>query len=777
VAITFPGEFRPGGATSPQATPDWYLKFLSAEADETAALMGFFEQGRLELETFIRTGDLTMSDAVFYRDLLDETNRVASGINRQSATWTSSVIPEAYSSGRRLTSSVVIPENALRALSKDPLRLLTDVTDDMRLRVRQGIATGILEGLSGAELRARIVSTGLTNIPRWPSIEYRAGVIARTETMKAFNGGAIAGYVDNGARFVRWIASPDEATCPICLPRDGEVFRLGGGPVGSPRSAVKNGKLPAGFLYHGTPIENMAEIKQRGLVPGKFDFGGPQQGVFFARADTPDAALDRGRYNSATGEEGETALLRVPESAVPNPVEILGDPTSTEAIPSELIEYWTADKAWSPIGLFAGGAVSASDPYPAAQPLPSIPAHPRCRCTTRAEYRDKDGNVIREGAGPPPVEVDPKLSQGDMGADHPPELPPAVGDFTKAVGRLKDPKLVQALEDSASLKSIVGGPFSTPAAVARYNAAEAYLKTERAFWRNLPRLTDDQIKIIAGVKGNGTMDGYLISRWGSRFVGTGWNADAKFYTIRALERIHALNPGYLKDSPFLQFIGKAPPGSRVGGNAIAAAWSSGYIGVSMTKWKTYLAGKTLRGGPGVNAGEEVILHEFMHALHSEFGMSAQLRYFGPQKGTTQWPAVRATSGGLQEKTFESAWRAIQTRREIAPDVSKITFYEEQIASFRASRERYLAAGQPVNAYDDLIQKYELKIYEIRDAITNGGAGTGPDYYPTSYAQSGGYAEDFAESAMLFFLNPNALRKWAPARYEFILREIWNGVEP
>ncbi len=650
MAIDFPRVPNPGGATSPTLDP-WHMQFLSAESESTATLMGFYQQARMELETFIRTGDLTASDSVFYRDLLDETNRIGTVLNKQAATWVSSTIPEAYSSGRRLTSSVVIPEKALRALSADPLALLKDTTDMMRRSVRGAVASGILESLSGADLRARILSTGLTNIPKWPSVEYRAGVIARTETMKAFNAGAIEGYRDNGARFVRWIASPDEATCSICMPRDGDVFRL----------------------------------------------------------SFPDVDED---------------------------VEV----------------------------------------YPNAQILDPPPVHPRCRCTVRAEYRGPDGEVMRsKPPAPPPIEVEPKISQGDMGYDKEPELPPATGDFQKAVGRLKDKRLIAALEDSAMLKPIVNGPFSTPEALARFTAAEKYLATERAFWRNLPRLTDDQIRIIAGMKGNAVMDGYLISRWGSRFVGTGWNADAKFYTIRALERIHGLNPAYLKDSPFLQFIGKAPPGSRVGGNAIAAAWSSGYIGVSMTKWSKYLAGQTLRAGPGVNAGEEVILHEFMHALHSEFGMSAQLRYFGPNKGTTQWPAIRTSAGGLQEGTFESAWKSITTRREIAPDVSKIDFYEQQIRSFEASRQRALSEGQRTVVYDELIEKYNLKIYEIREALK--GHAVGSDYFPTSYAMTGGYAEDFAESAMLYFLNPEALKAYAPGRYEFIQREIWNGVEP
>ncbi len=649
MAITFPGEFRPGAPTVPTATPEWYLKFLSAESESTATLMGFYEQSRLELETFIRTGDLTMSDARFYRDLLDETNRIASTVNGQAATWVSSTIPEAYSAGRRLTSSVVVPERALQALSKDPLRLLTDTTDMMRRRVRQGIASGILEGLSGPELRARIVSTGLTNIPRWPSVEYRAGVIARTETMKAFNAGNLDSIDEAGARYVRWIASPDEATCSICLPRDQVVFRLIGDEPG------------------------------------------------------PD------------------------------------------------------------------------DPYPAAQPYTGAPAHPRCRCTIVAVFRGPDGEVLPWNAGGG-IEVPPKISDGDMGADKPPELPPATGDFAKAAGKLNSKPLRQDLDDFNTLKNVPDA-FLTDVTRAKLAAVRGRIDADRAFWRGLPQLTDDQIRLIAKIKGGNAIDSYLQLRWGAGFTGTNWPENAKFYTIRALERIHGMNPSYLKDSPFLASIGKPPYRQRLGSNAIAAAWATGEIGVSMTKWTSYLNGKALRGGPGVNAGEEVILHEFMHALHSEFGLHATVRFFGPLKGQTQYAAIR--EAGMTPEAFKDRWTSIATRREVAPSTSKIEDYELMISNYRMSldsiradpREAYRA-----KVYEDLIEKYQLKIYEIQSATAGGGAAGGPDYFPTEYAQRGGYAEDFAESNMLYHLNPKLLKQWSPGRYEFIRSLIALGRE-
>lgn len=65
--------------------------------------------------------------------------------------------------------------------------------------------------------------------------ESRAETIARTETMAASNGGqreAWAQAVDdgllNGDEEEEWITTPDDVTCPICRPMDGERKPLGG---------------------------------------------------------------------------------------------------------------------------------------------------------------------------------------------------------------------------------------------------------------------------------------------------------------------------------------------------------------------------------------------------------------------------------------------------------------------------------------------------------------------------------------------------------------------
>jgi len=88
--------------------------------------------------------------------------------------------------------------------------------------------------------------------------ESRAETIARTETMAASNGGqreAWAQAVDdgllNGDEEEEWITTPDDKTCPICLPMDGEKKPLGGkfnvdgaqidGPPAHPRCRCTTG--------------------------------------------------------------------------------------------------------------------------------------------------------------------------------------------------------------------------------------------------------------------------------------------------------------------------------------------------------------------------------------------------------------------------------------------------------------------------------------------------------------------------------------------------------
>lgn len=646
--ITFPGEFRPGAATLPQPTPDWHLKFLSAESDSTARLMGFYTQARIELETFIRTGDLTVSDAKFYRDMLDETNRIASKLNAQGAEWVSSVIPSAYSSGRRLTSTVVVPEEALAALSREPLALIQQTTEQMRNGIRSTIAAGILEGLPASELRSRMLAGGLTNIPKWPSAEYRAGVIARTETMRAFNAGNLQSIRDNGAKYARWIASPDEATCPICLPRDGEVFR----------------------------------------VPG-------------------------------AGTDDEVTA------------------------------------------------------YPGAPFLEGPPAHPRCRCTIRAEYRGPDGEVIREpGKVEPPIEVEPAISEGDMGAAAEPELPPAVGDMQKAIAGLKSTKITDALNDLDMLEPLRNSSFINESALARLAEADNLIGPLRAFWQNadLRALKTAGIYDDLGNMSKGQAANFFRLRYGIKTKG--WDtvqAGHRKWLAEALDDFETI--GYKwRNSPALtdwefanveRHVGQAP-----------AYYSPVGTKIRMQESRYPFDGTPYRIGDRPYM-QTSMLHELGHALESHI-----LRTTKRGAGIWDHPAWEALhtatkTGGRATAHIDVIEEALSKARGGLDDVKYQVEYLRMTASERSpslqasmlERQAELEAIylRSIRGLEDQLEAMrKVKIDDDPGAFPGRPGWDGKQYSASSPR------EDFADTVVQYLLDPAELRRISPARYRYMV---------
>lgn len=636
------GSFRPGGLTQPasvlgpQVEPA-HLQFLTAEERSTAVLMGFFEQSRLDLEDFIRqSGDLTVSDATYYRKLLDETNRIASKVNAQGATWTSSTIPDAYSAGWRQNSSIVVPREALDALSRSTLGLITQTSDGIRQSVRNAIAQGILQGLSTQELNARILASGLSNIPHWPTVEYRAGVIARTETMRAYNEGNIAAVQANGAVFVEWIASPDEATCRICAPRDGHVFRL-------------------------------------------TEWSGP------------------------------------------------GD-----------------------------------DPYPSALPIPSIPAHPRCRCTTRARYRDADGKVI--SAVPPEVDP-PKLPTDAMGGKEEPKLPAAKGDIDKALRSLHT--------DFDAWQQ--GKPFPD---------------ATRQFWRGLDLDLPTQRR-IAGLEGGSTVAqakrdarAVMFARYGIHFeTAGGWSKESIRASFGALEHWRGISPRYVVDSPYLTHWGSAPPGARKMTRSRAAEmYASCHMRPNFTAMRKHASHIDGYGIGYDDTIEFALTHELGHSIHNRYGAHsggdldryAAIEYGGQigQRGASGMSSPNYIAAQRHRDEFENVWRQIrQDSVGVAPSAkssSSLKAIEDRIKSLEA---QLAAATSPNATAADLWRspgslRAQIEMNRKLLADTKARAAKPGERYPTDYAMKS-YMEDFAESSALYFLTPARLKEYSPRRYEFI----------
>jgi SPP1 gp7 family putative phage head morphogenesis protein len=97
---------------------------------------------------------------------------------------------------------------------------LKGITDELSKQIMQEITDGMLRGDSMAEV-ARAIDQRVDSIGR-----VRAEVLARTETMKAYNEGAITQYEKHGITEVEWLASYGDRTCDECAMLDGERFPI-----------------------------------------------------------------------------------------------------------------------------------------------------------------------------------------------------------------------------------------------------------------------------------------------------------------------------------------------------------------------------------------------------------------------------------------------------------------------------------------------------------------------------------------------------------------------
>ena len=230
---------------------------LSAEDTIAKKVELIYSQANAELLQFMEAAErsslvLTASEQAYYSALQTEARRLSIVAQQEAGKLIDGAITSAFVEGALTHADDLafnlIHDQAVRELSSYSLDLIQQTTDSMRRAVQQQIGVALVEGLTAAELRERIVKTGLSNISRWRSIEQRAGVIARTETMRAYNHGALAGIRATGASYVRWVASPDEATCSICQPRAGKVYLLTGyAPV------KDSGYTSAPYLPPGDP--------------------------------------------------------------------------------------------------------------------------------------------------------------------------------------------------------------------------------------------------------------------------------------------------------------------------------------------------------------------------------------------------------------------------------------------------------------------------------------------------------------------------------------------
>jgi SPP1 gp7 family putative phage head morphogenesis protein len=97
---------------------------------------------------------------------------------------------------------------------------LHGITDEMGKKIANVLIDDIIKG-EGAEQIARDINAQVEI-----GID-RAKVMARTETMYAYNSTATDRYKKFGITEEEWLATADELTCDICAPKDGKKYPIG----------------------------------------------------------------------------------------------------------------------------------------------------------------------------------------------------------------------------------------------------------------------------------------------------------------------------------------------------------------------------------------------------------------------------------------------------------------------------------------------------------------------------------------------------------------------
>jgi SPP1 gp7 family putative phage head morphogenesis protein len=122
-----------------------------------------------------------------------------------------------------ITTSFMMTKTDLQAVDifvGKGVSLVKGATDDMKKEMLRVISEGIVKGDSMDTMaRGMLEKAGITR--------GRAKMIARTETIIAYNQASINQYKKVGITQWRWIAAYDERTCPVCSAKDGKIFDIG----------------------------------------------------------------------------------------------------------------------------------------------------------------------------------------------------------------------------------------------------------------------------------------------------------------------------------------------------------------------------------------------------------------------------------------------------------------------------------------------------------------------------------------------------------------------
>ena len=116
-------------------------------------------------------------------------------------------------------SDITVDPRVFEIIKERNIAALKGITDDMEKRIKAELSEGIVKGEGMNKLAKRISES--TTVPM-----QRARVMARTETMFAFNTAKDEEFRRYGIERVEWVAALDERMCPTCGSYHGKIFTM-----------------------------------------------------------------------------------------------------------------------------------------------------------------------------------------------------------------------------------------------------------------------------------------------------------------------------------------------------------------------------------------------------------------------------------------------------------------------------------------------------------------------------------------------------------------------
>lgn len=99
--------------------------------------------------------------------------------------------------------------------------------DSLSADAKKVLTRNLIDGMTAGE-GARVLARRIEDDMAMP--RQRAELIARTETMRAFNDTSKEQYARYGIERVEWLATPDERTCSVCGALHGRQWDIGKAP-------------------------------------------------------------------------------------------------------------------------------------------------------------------------------------------------------------------------------------------------------------------------------------------------------------------------------------------------------------------------------------------------------------------------------------------------------------------------------------------------------------------------------------------------------------------